>query len=66
MLEGWMDEWMCKHVKAEKCMLGFLFFFFFFLDRYRPVNIECIVIWELQSLTESSKPGCVRLFLAKV
>lgn len=45
MLEGWMDEWMCKHVKPEKCMLGFLFFFFFWGgDRYRPVNIECIVI----------------------
>lgn len=29
MLEGWMDEWMCKHVKPEKCMLGFLVFFFF-------------------------------------
>lgn len=34
-MDGWMDEWMCKHLKPEEDFLP---------GRYGPTYTQCIVI----------------------
>lgn len=48
--DGWMNG-MRTQMKPEED--------FFFLGRYGPTYIQCIVIWELQSLREPSLGVCV-------